>query len=368
MVRVRPPLVLRWAGALPLLLLAQTPLAAQTPELEVFYTKLDPKEQFHYKWKGKETTTPAGVFRWEVPNTEFGTNGFDRNFTGYCAEVLVPIQPNKTYKFKVNSIHSPENYGVQDHPNADRVAARRAKQIQELFGRHYQDPLKEAKSDDLVAFQLALWELIQETEPAEGEPKLDLFAGDFQADYSNCEEPPAFVLRAQEYLDSLTGDERVYYENPDTRGRELIRLKGVPNAEGEVAQSQFALRFAGGGGTGSLQRPLTGEMIPGAGSGGSGGGSGAGGGAGIGTGNGALITGNPLGGSGQVFPPPGTTTPPSTTPPIFPPIGAPPTGTPPNTPTPLTTPVPAPAGLILGALAICALATREIYSRLRKTK
>ncbi|NJO37482.1 MAG: hypothetical protein HC871_07515, partial [Rhizobiales bacterium] len=56
-----------------------------------------------------------------------------RHFTGYCAEVLVSIQPDKLYKFKVGSVHAPENYGVQDHPNADRVAARRAKQIQELF-------------------------------------------------------------------------------------------------------------------------------------------------------------------------------------------------------------------------------------------
>jgi hypothetical protein len=349
--------------ALPLLLLAQTRVAAQTPELEVFYTKLEPKEQFHYKWKGQSTTTPAGVFRWEVPKSEFGTNGFDRNFTGYCAEVRVPIEANKTYKFKVGSVSAPENFGVQDHPNADRVAARRAKLIQELFGRHYKDPLKDVKSDELVAFQIALWELIQETEPADGEPKLDLFAGDFQADYSNCEDPPAFVLKAQEFLDSLNGDERAYYENPDTRGRELIRLKGVPNADGTVAQSQYALRFAGGGGTGSTQRPLTGEMLGGAGGGGSGGGAGAGGGIGSGTG-GAFIAGNPLGGGGQVFPP-AETFPSPLTPPIVPPIGAPPPEQPPSTP---TTPIPAPAGIIIGALALGALATRQIYSRLKQTK
>ncbi|NMG68261.1 hypothetical protein GPA19_25385, partial [Azoarcus indigens] len=74
---------------IPIALALATHAPAQEPALEVFYTKLEPKEPFKYTWKGKDATCSAGVFRWEVPKTAFGTNGLDRNFTGYCAEVLV---------------------------------------------------------------------------------------------------------------------------------------------------------------------------------------------------------------------------------------------------------------------------------------
>ena len=79
------------SAVLPLVLFVHSQASGQEPSLEVFYTKLEPKEEFKYKWKDKEVTANAGVLRWEVPETEFGTNGFDRNFTGYCSEVLVPI-------------------------------------------------------------------------------------------------------------------------------------------------------------------------------------------------------------------------------------------------------------------------------------
>ncbi len=344
----------------------QTRALAQEPSSEVFYRKLDPKELFTYKWQGKSATTSAGVFHWEVPESEFGTNGFDRNYTGYCAEVLVPIQPGKTYKFKAGSLYAPENFGVQDHPNADRVAARRAKQVTELFGRYYKDPLRGADAVDAVAFQLALWEITQETEPADAPPKLDLFSGDFQADYKP-EDAPESVKKAQEYLNSLTGDESAYYSNPDTRGRELIRLKGVPNSEGVTAQAQYALRFAGGGGVGgdSLTRALTvGGGLPVA------GGVGAPT-SGFGTPGGGFLTTGGTGGSGEGFPGSGTATTltPPTTITTTPPVGGPENPTPPIIPpeTP-TTPVPAPPALLLGAVALGTIGVWRLGARLLAAK
>jgi hypothetical protein len=333
--------------------------SGQTPELEVFYNKLEPKEQFKYKWKGKEGLANAGVFRWEVPQTEFGTNGLDRNFTGYCAEVLVPITAEKLYRFRVNSLFAPENYGLaKDKENAALAAQRRATYIKELFGRYFRDPtLKSVNADEAIALQIALWEVIQETEPAEGEPKLDLFAGDFQANYPPAE-APAFVTKAQEYLGSLTGNDIVFYENPDLRGRELIRLMGIENAAGVVAQSQFALRFAGGGGVGAItSNPLT----AGGGLGAIGGGAPVGGlgAAGAGGGGGLIAGGNP--GGGQAFTPP--TIPPINVPPTdVPPVDAPPPEQPP------TTPVPVPAGVILGVIALGTLGSWRLGARLLHSK
>lgn len=358
--------VLALIAALPLALILQARASGQEPALEVFYTKLEPKEQFKYKWKGKEGTANAGVFRWEVPQTEFGTNGLDRNFTGYCAEILVPITAEKLYRFRVNSIYAPTNYSIDPKSeNADRAAERRAKYIQELFGRYYRDPItKDVDPVDAVAFQIALWELIQETEPAEGEPSRDLFAGDFQANYPKAD-APAYVTRAQEYLTSLTGNDALFYENPDLRGRELIRLMGIPNAAGVVAQSQFALRYIGGVGAAGAARALT-----------AGGALGGFGGAPVGgvgfPGGGGLLAGGGGGGapvSGQNVP---TTTPITTTPTTTPPstITTPPNGGPenPNPPNPPTNPVPAPAGLLLGAIALGTLGSWRLGVRLLGAK
>ncbi len=362
-------------AAFPLVLVLQSTAPAQDPALEVLYTKLEPKEQFKYKWKGAEAVCTAGVFRWEVPASEFGTNGLDRNFTGYCAEVLIPIVADKTYRFRMNSIYAPENYGLAGKEGSALAAQRRATYIKELFGRYYRDPIgKTVNSDEAVAFQIALWEIIQETEPAEGPAKLDLFAGDFQANYPKAD-APAYVQTAQKYLDSLTGNDALFYENPDLKGRELIRLQGIENAEKVVAQSQFALRYVGGGatGAGNLARSLTaGGGLGAAGFGAPGGalGTGSGGGGGLLAG-----TGNNGTGTGTTTTPttsPITTTPTSsvttggsstsTTPPTSS-VNTPPVGGPDN-----PNPVPAPAGLLLGFIALGTLGSWRIGARVLGTK
>jgi hypothetical protein len=364
---------------LPLALLTQSRVSGQEPALEVYYSKLEPKEEFKYRWKGKPAVANAGVFRWEVPETEFGTNGLDRNFTGYCAELLVPITAEKTYRFRVNSLYAPANYALADDDKAVLAAQRRAIYIQELFGRFFRDPvLKSANPVESVALQVALWEVIQETEPAEGEPARDLFAGDFRADYERAN-APAYVLKAQEYLDSLTGNDALFYENPDLRGRELVRLMGIANASGVVAQSQFALRYAGGGGVGGTApgRVLTsggGGFLAGGGGGAPIAGFGGGGGGGLGTGGGG--GGAPTSPTTATTPPVGgglTPTPPTVTT-ETPPVGGPETPTTTTTPpggipslfsfppTPAT-PVPAPAGLILGAIALGTLGSWRLGVR-----
>src|SRR5205809_539679 len=75
-----------------------------------------------------------------------------------------------------------------------QATQRRATLVRELFGRYY---AKNPAAEDVFAFQVAIWELTMEPEPANNEPaKFDLFAGDFQADYPK-DMAPAFVLKAQ---------------------------------------------------------------------------------------------------------------------------------------------------------------------------
>ncbi len=372
-------------AALPLALALQTQSHGQEPALEVFYSKLEPKEQYKYKRKGKEAVCTAGVFRWEVPASEFSTQGLGRTFTGYCAELLVPITADKLYRFQTNDIGAIENYnlaGVHGDETGN-AAERRTKYILELFGRNFRDPvLKTVAADEAAAFQIALWEIIQESEPAEGALKLDLFAGDLQANYPKAD-APAYVTKAQAYLTALTGtDDALFYENADLRGRELIRLKGIENADKVVAQSQFALRFKGGGaiGGGAFARALTADgggigVAPLAGGGGSGGGLGGGsGGGGFLTGgnpgNGNTLTTTPGGSTTTTNPPPPTTTnPPPTTPPVGQPeTPEPPTNPPVGEPEIPTNPVPAPASLLLGVIALGTLGTWRYGARALKSR
>jgi len=328
-------------------LVISTRTLAQAPSLEVFYDRFDPKESFKYKLKGEEKLCNIGAFHWVIPPSEFGTGGLDRNFTGYCAEVNVPIVAEKLYRFRIVNLLEPRNYGLEATPEGIRAAERRATLIRELFGRYYTEN-KTANPNNTFAMQLALWELTEEAEPMDRAATFDVFAGSFQVNYPK-DQAPAYVTLAQTYLDSLTGNDAIYYENPELKGRELVRLQGIENAEGVVAQAQYALRYINGG------APGVGPFASALGATGAGGlgGIGAGGiGAGLGAGEGA-------GGGGPLLTTGGTPT--TTTTP-----GGPPTSTTTRVPAggPGTTPVPAPAGLLLGAIAVGALATRRIYTRL----
>ena len=80
---------------------------AQTPSLDVYYYKFDPKDTFKYKWQGESRICNVGAFRWIVPASTFGTGGFDRNFTGYCADVDKSVSAGVVYRFRPISLMDP---------------------------------------------------------------------------------------------------------------------------------------------------------------------------------------------------------------------------------------------------------------------
>jgi hypothetical protein len=319
---------------------------------------------------GGRTNSPGvGLLDWVVPPDEFGTAAMSREFRTFCAEAVVPVTVGQTYTFEIKQPTITEAYKLDDTDAGQSESLRRSLYIRELFGRYYIPALTDGRV--ARAFQIALWEIIHEPSWAADKPApLDLNSGSFTA--AKVQDDPATVSLAQDYVQSLTGNDNLFYENPDLAGRELVWMKGLvsPLAGNAVAQSQFALQYVRGGGanvgagllTGGL--PLGGGGFGGIGGGGGllGGGLGAGGGAFIGSGAGA---GGGLGGGGSTTPP--TTTPPTTTttvPPVnSPPTGPPETPTPPTTPTTPTTPVPAPAGIVLGLIAVGTLFGRRALAR-----
>jgi len=330
---------------------------------------------------GAKGNSPAvGILDWIVPPEEFGTAGMDREFRTYCSEAPVPVTPGMTYRFEIKSPTVPEAYRLDDTEEGKAEAYRRSLYVRELFGRYYIPSLADGRV--AKAFQIALWEIIHEPSWAADKPApLDLDQGSFTA--ANEQADPQFVDLARDYLKSLTGNDNVFYENPDLAGRELVWMKGLvsPLANNSVAQSQFALQYVKGGGVNTANANQVGAVPLGGGIGGLG--AGGGGGFAGGGGGGAFVGGG--GGAGGGFGgAPSSTTPPSTpTPPTsnVPPVNAPPTN-PPETPTTPgtrsnppsgtptqqsfpTTPVPAPAGIVLGAIAVGALVGRRVLTQKR---
>ena len=308
---------------------------------------------------GKSNSPAVGILDWVVPAEEFGTAGMDREFRTYCAEAPVPVTAGSTYKFEVKLPTVTEAYKLEDTEEGKAEAYRRSLYVRELFGRYYVPSLADARV--AKAFQIALWEIIHETPWAADKPApLDLDKGSFTA--AKVQDDPETVALAKEYLKTLTGNDNVFYENPDLAGRELVWMKGLssPGANNEVAQSQFALQYVRGGGVNAanVNSVPVGGIGGGFGAIGGGGGGGLfGGGAGGGSGGGLFGGGGGGGGFSNTTPPtrtpPITTTPPTT---VVPPVNRPPTG-PPDT----TNPVPAPAGIVLGFIAIGALLGRRAF-------
>ena len=214
------------------------------PEVIATYKGAQPKQDFAFKIKDKGYVRPAGTLHFVIPATEFGTSGLDRNFLSYCGEPLKSIVAGRTYRFELQAPETPEAFGLPDTPDGKKEAVRRATYVRELFGQHYYQSLREDDPVSATSFQIALWELTQETEvPAQDKPPpFSLFSGTFQADYPNVAASPLAVQRAEEWLGKLTGSDNVFYESEATRTQELVRMKGLANAAGEIAQSQYGLR------------------------------------------------------------------------------------------------------------------------------
>ncbi|HEX4613593.1 MAG TPA: hypothetical protein VH092_35755 [Urbifossiella sp.] len=403
----RRPRLRRMASAVAAIgLLDGSPVQAQTPEVWAHYVELNPKGSFVFKMDGQSYTKSVGALRWDVPLDQPSAGGLDRRFTAFCAEPLVGVTAGNTYRFNMQMPEDPAAYGLPDTPEGKAEAKLRGTYIRELFGRYYQSSTAaNSPANNTFAFQAALWELAYEKElpPADagadaGNRKFSLGTGTFQSDYPPGQ-APVFVATAETYLQSLTGNDGVFFTNLGAvygPNIELIRMNGLPNATGVIAQDQYALRTAPAA-TGVGDGPLVGGSGVGGGLGGSGaGGIGGGGfgapvggfGGGLGGGFGGF--GGGAGGGFSVVPPtssinsPPVSPPPQTvSPPPFspPPINSPPTsppglsppppGSPPPPPDvpppplngPPPTPVSGPPALLLGGIAALALAGRRMLYR-----
>src|SRR5262245_16140193 len=117
--RCRPPrMALRLAVSTTIFLtgLATPSAFAQFPQVTATYSGVTPSERFHYKWQGNPGSGNAGRFDWSVPASELSTSGLDRQFTGYCGEVLVPIVGGRVYQFEVRNPSDPAVYGLPNTP------------------------------------------------------------------------------------------------------------------------------------------------------------------------------------------------------------------------------------------------------------
>jgi hypothetical protein len=336
-----------------------------------------------------------------VPLDRLSAGGLDRNFTAFCAEPLVGVTAGNTYRFHVQNPEDPEAYGLPNTEAGREQARVRASYIRELFGRHYLTSLNFDNPDNARAFQVALWELAYEKQlpQQEGEAVKNAFSlgtGTFQSDYPNAAAAPAFVATAEGYLKSLTGDDAVFSQNPGLAGRVLVRMNGLPNLAGVVAQDQYALATPLAMPAGAGVAPvggLTGGAFGGAPVGGFGSGFGGpvGGFGGVAGGIGAFgnngsssspptstINSPPTSPPQSNVPPPPFSPPPINSPPpppggqsppppgSPPPPDSPPPGSPPPPDVPPPNPVPAPPGLLLGGIAALALAGRRALFRSKK--
>jgi hypothetical protein len=299
-----------WAFSLGTALFAGGSALAEGPEVVAVYEGAWPKAGSGFAVKGKGYDRPAGVLRFAVPPTEASTAGLDREFASFCAEPLASVVGGRTYRFEARRPDDPEAFGLPDTADGRAEAERRAGYVRELFGRHYPAAVRGSDPVPAAAFQVALWELTQEGDPpAAGQP-FSLTSGAFRSRDGGAEEA-AVAARAEEMLRSLTGSDAVFYEAEGTRGAELVRLRGVANLAGEVAQSQFTLRntalASGGGGAPGAGGGGSPNLLGGGGGGGSAPGLAAGGRGGSGPSGGGGGGGLFGGGNGSNTPPVATT-------------------------------------------------------------
>jgi hypothetical protein len=383
----------RIVAALMLSALATATSVAQDPrpielrkaeQVIAYYQGLSPRADFAFKWKGEANSRSVGLLNWSVPGDRVSTGNMGRDFRTFCAQTLIGVTAGETYKFEINLPEMTAGYGLKDDEDGKKEALYRTAYIRELFGRYYVDAINPNKPDEGRAFQIALWEIINEGElpankdfPAKTSP-FDLYKGTFQANYPPPTEIPVYVARAQAMLVPLTGDENQYYANPDLAGYRLVRMNGLgtianPN---EVVQAQFALQkveggIGGGGaavaGGGIAGSPFAGVPL-------AGGGGAAGGGVGGGSGGGGgLIAGTGSGNNGSTSTTTTTTTgSPPTNNTVIPPVGQPPE-TPQNPPPTITqfsenNPVPGPPGILLGFVGLAALGGYRVLRRATKTE
>lgn len=360
----------RWlAAAVTVTTLAGTASAQEpTPDVVLRYDGLTARETFKFRMNGAEHAKAVGGLRWQFPASSLATLGFDPAPVTFCIEPLVPITAGQEYGLTIDSFGKPRDFaGLKADKAGVEAADRRAKYVRELFAKHYAEAVKD--NGTVSAFQVAVWELVSETQTPAAPAAYSLYSGTFQA-VEPVATAPAFVRTAEGYLKGLTGDDAAFATAPLLAGRELVQLSGTNISTGTAAQAQLGVRNRGGvnnlvspfgtdansfgglGGGGFAPQLGGRNPLGGFGGGGFGGGGGGfGGGFFGGVGGGGTTTTSPPTTSTSP-PPPGTIEQPggnnpinpnSPPPPVSPPPGVPPV--PPVPPGPPVPPVPPPPGV-----------------------
>lgn len=145
---------------------------------------------FDYLVAGDARTSIAGVVEWQrVGGTEPGEpTGV---FRSVCAE-LDQFAHNGTY----NVIPTADGPVPGAELAAGPMGSAKAELLSKLWAEYWDDA--NASADSAAAFQVGVWEIIYDGD-------LNLFAGDFQANYANLGASPLFVQLADSWLAGLGG-------------------------------------------------------------------------------------------------------------------------------------------------------------------
>jgi hypothetical protein len=216
------------------------------PIVNLKYKELSQRQEFKFLLADKgEFSKPVGDMMFQFAPGTAPREGLDADFRTYCAQPLVPIYANQLYDFAVTRPNEAKYFGLPE-TDAGRVETeRRMFFIRELYGRYFVETM-ETPTTSSPAFQVALWEIISESNVPEGPMPFNLFGGNFRASYPNEEAAPEYVQRAQKFLLSLTGNDAPFRESRILQGFEITRLDGVAGADGATPQSQLALRAVPG--------------------------------------------------------------------------------------------------------------------------
>ncbi len=104
-----------------------------------------------------------GVGELEWDGTGFGNNSpFNGPFTSFCIDLQEVIQFNNVYSFDLNAaLSTAPKATAYPAPLSGPMGPTKANEMSELFGSHFGSL---STADDLQAFQLAIWNIVYDTD------------------------------------------------------------------------------------------------------------------------------------------------------------------------------------------------------------